>query len=302
MPGLGVGPPPAGGIDVDLPGQDVGLGATRWPGQGSPIVLLHGLSSQRRFWNLVVPHLVGAPLLALDQRGHGDSDRPADGYDLDTVAGDVATAMDALGWSRAVLVGHSWGGAVAATFAARHPERTLALVCLDGGFTSPSAFGTDRAEIRKRLEPPRIAAPPEELSAQISEHAPGRWTPELAGAVLPIFEVGDDGLARPRLPFDRHMSIVDSLIDYDAPAVLRDVRCPTWLVSCEPVPAVASVGEPGDGDQRRNEAKTAALGRAAEAVADARVLRWGGAVHDVSLQWPHLVAGLIRTAAGETGS
>ena len=92
-------------MDVTLPGDGVKLGATRWPGHGTPIVLLHGLASQRRFWNLVVPHLVGQPLLALDQRGHGDSDRPPTGYEPERCAADVATAMDALGWSRAVLVG-----------------------------------------------------------------------------------------------------------------------------------------------------------------------------------------------------
>src|SRR4051794_22938627 len=149
-------------MDVDLPGAGVKLAASRWPGQGAPIVLLHGLSSQRRFWNLVVPHLLGSPLLAVDARGHGDSDKPDVGYDLDTVAADLATALDALGWSRAVVVGHSWGAAVAATFAAHHPERTLALVCIDGGFSSPSVVGSDRAAARKRLEPPRFEAAPEE--------------------------------------------------------------------------------------------------------------------------------------------
>src|SRR4051794_10339544 len=128
---LGVAPPPAGGLDVSLPGAGIRLSATRWPGHGTPVVLLHGLASQRRFWNLVARRLAGMPLLAVDQRGHGDSDRPTSGYDARTVATDLATAMDALGWSRAVVVGHSWGGAVASVFAADHPERTLALVAVD---------------------------------------------------------------------------------------------------------------------------------------------------------------------------
>ncbi|MBV9291460.1 MAG: alpha/beta fold hydrolase, partial [Frankiales bacterium] len=159
MPGLGVAPAPAGGIETDLPGAGVRLAATRWPGHGTPIVLLHGLASQRRFWNLVTPLLAGLPVLAVDQRGHGDSDRPQGGdgdYALATVAGDLATAMDAIGWSRAVIVGHSWGGAVAATFASAHHERTLALVAIDGGYASPTAAGADRAALRQRLEPPRF--------------------------------------------------------------------------------------------------------------------------------------------------
>jgi 3-oxoadipate enol-lactonase len=254
-------------------------------------VLLHGLASQRRFWNLVVPHLAGLPVLALDQRGHGDSDRPVGPYDPATCAGDLATAMDALGWSRAVVLGHSWGGAVAATFAAEHPERTLALVAMDGGFSSPgAASGADRAEMRRRLEPPRWAVPPEDLVATMQRHAPGGgWSPELAAAVLPIFEVGADGLARARLPFDVHMQIVDTLLDYDAAAVLGQVRCPAWLVSCEGI----GVGE------EWAAAKVASLDSLATVVSKPRFLRWGGAVHDVPLQWPALVAGLLRAAVDD---
>jgi pimeloyl-ACP methyl ester carboxylesterase len=267
------------------------LAATRWPGSGTPVVLLHGLASQRRFWNLVAPKLAGLPVLAVDQRGHGDSDRPEGPYDGSTCATDLATAMDALGWSRAVVVGHSWGGSVAATFAAEHPERTLALVAVDGGFAGITATSPeDRAERRRTLEPPRWALPPDELVATISQHAPGgTWSTELAAAVLPIFEVGDDGLARARLPFEVHMRIVDTLLDYDATAVLSRVRCPAWLVSCESI----------DAADAWTAAKAAALDALRSVVAKPRILRLGGAVHDVPLQWPFLGAGLVRAAVDD---
>jgi pimeloyl-ACP methyl ester carboxylesterase len=292
---LGAAPAPAGGIDLDLPGDEIRMGATRWPGAGPPVVLLHGLASQRRFWNLVVPHLVtpagaGLPVLAVDQRGHGDADRPESSYDLGQLAADLATAMDAVGWSRAVIVGHSWGGAVAATFAADHPERTLAVVGIDGGTSPPVPAGQDRSEIRKRLQPPQLAMPPAELEARIRSRAPNgsTSTDEVAAAVLPIFEVGADGLARARLPFDIHMQIVDTLLDYDAPATLARVRAPMWFVAC---------GWPGDDAEQRGRAE--AYDALARSLPQARFMRWGGAIHDVPLQWPALVAGLIRTVTDE---
>jgi len=291
---LGVAPPPAGGIDVTLPGDGARLAATRWPPSpgdtaGTPVVLLHGLASQRRFWNLVASRLAGLPLLALDQRGHGDSERPEGPYDVSSVAADLATAMDALGWSRAVVVGHSWGGAVAATFAVDHPERTLALVAVDGGFSSPPP-SADRAATRKRLEPPQFALPPEELEAMLAQGTPaGPWTPELAAAVLPIFEVGSDGLARARLPFEKHMAVLDGLLDYDATTALPRVRCPVWLVSCE------SLDPTDEWTAHKAQALAALVGK----VAQPRFLRWAGAVHDVPLQWPDLVAGLIRAAVAD---
>jgi pimeloyl-ACP methyl ester carboxylesterase len=274
----------------------VRLGATRWPGTGTPIVLLHGLASQRRFWNLVVPFLIGpdtssrSPVLTLDLRGHGDSDRPDDGYDVDSVAADLAVALDAVGWSRAVVVGHSWGANVAVAFAGAQPARTLSLVCLDGGFTSPLASGLDRATMRERLTPPRLAMPPEELRAMVSAHsAAPRWSDAVAAAVLPIFEVGPDGLARARLPFELHMKIVDEILDLDVAALWDAVRCPAWLVSCEG-------GQP---DDRRSRAKADGLAAVVNRVPAARSFRWEAAVHDVPLQWPALVAGLIRSAVEE---
>ena len=104
--------------------------------------------------------------------------------------------------------------------------------------------------------------------------------------------MGDDGLARARLPFAAHMAIVDDLLDSDGAALLPDVRCPAWLVSCEP----AAGGDPWA------ERKAAALERAATALARPRLLRWGGALHDVPLQWPALVSGLVRAACDEVAT
>jgi pimeloyl-ACP methyl ester carboxylesterase len=282
-------PPVAGGLDVDLPGSAVRLRATRWPGTGTPIVLLHGLASSRRFWDLVVPGLAGLPVLALDQRGHGDSDRPEGPYDGATVAADVLTALDALGISRAVVVGHSWGASTALRLAADAPERVLAVVGIDGGLASARDAGWSREEARARLTPPQIALPPDELQKLLASGplAPW-WTPEVAGALLPLFAVGPDGLARARLPFEAHMAIVDDLLDAEPQDWLRRVGCPTWLVACEPI-------EADDWAAR----KAAALDQAAALLASPRLLRWRGAVHDVPLQWPGLVAGLIRSAAAE---
>lgn len=118
----------------------------------------------------------------------------------------------------------------------------------------------------------------------------------MAAAVLSIFEVGADGLARARLPFDAHMAILDDLLDTDHEALWGRIRCPTWLVSCEPMPAVV---EAGPAEVARTELRAAALDRAGTLLARPRLQRWQGAVHDVPLQWPALVAGLLRAAVQE---
>ncbi|MDP9496369.1 MAG: alpha/beta hydrolase [Actinomycetota bacterium] len=286
---LGRRPPVAGGLDVDLPGAGVRLRATRWPGTGVPVLLLHGLAQTRRFWDLVVPDLVaaGLPVLALDQRGHGDSDRPAGPYDGDAVVRDVLTALDAVGLSRVVVVGHSWGATTALRLAATAPGRVLSVVAIDGGLAGPAGPDEDRAAARERLEPPQRALTPQELPAVLAA-GPLRpwWSPEVEAALLPVFETGPDGLVRNRLPFAAHLAILDDLLDADLPALLPDVRCPAWLVVCEP-PGAARVRE------------VRALEHAQRVLPAARGMRWAAAEHDVPLQWPALVAGLVRTVAAE---
>lgn len=287
---LVVRPPVAGGLDLDLPGVDVRLRATRWRGTGVPILLLHGLASSRRFWDLVVPGLVGQPVVALDQRGHGDSDRPTGPYDAATVVQDALTALDALGISRAVVVGHSWGAATALQLAAEARERVLAVVALDGGLGSARDAGDTREKARERLTPPRFEVTPDELRALLARGplAPW-WSAEVEAALAPLFGIGPDGLARARLPFEAHMAIVDSLLDSDPQAWLPRISCPAWLVSCEPV------GAPDAWTER----KAAALSTAAHLLTRPRLQRWQGALHDVPLQWPALVTGLIKAAADE---
>ena len=293
MTPLVVNPPVAGGLDLDLPGDEVRLRATRWRGSGTPVLLLHGLASSRRFWDLVVPGLAGLPVLALDQRGHGDSERPDGPYDGATVARDALTALDAVGISRAVVVGHSWGASTALRLAATAPERVLSVVCVDGGLGRLRDAGDTREQARERMTPPRWSSPPGELIARVSAGplAPW-WSDAVAAALLPLFGLGEDGLARARLPFEAHMAIVDDLLDDDPAGRLADVRCPAWLVSCEPA------GAPDDWSLR----KAAALDAAASALAHPRLLRWAGAVHDVPLQWPALVAGLVRAAVDDVAA
>jgi len=83
------------------------------PDAPPPILLVHGLASNARSWDLFAPLLASNfCIVAIDQRGHGVSDTPDDGYDLATIAGDPARAIVALGWSRPLVVGHSWGANV----------------------------------------------------------------------------------------------------------------------------------------------------------------------------------------------
>ena len=107
---------------------------------GHPVILLHGYSDSWYSFSRLLPLLpVGLRVHALDQRGHGDSDRPATGYAMRDLAADVLAYMDAQGIARATIVGHSMGSFVAQQVALAAPARVTRLV-LVGSATAPRGF------------------------------------------------------------------------------------------------------------------------------------------------------------------
>jgi pimeloyl-ACP methyl ester carboxylesterase len=99
------------------------------------VVLLHGITGHARVWDHLAQRLAPARrVLALDQRGHGDSDpAPDDDYRVGTMADDVAAFAGSLRLGRFALVGHSMGGRIAIKFAADHAAQLERLVIIDIG-------------------------------------------------------------------------------------------------------------------------------------------------------------------------
>ena len=264
-----------------------------------PVLLLHGLSQQGRFWGPVIRRLRSRPVATLDQRGHGESDTsPAEDFGVEACARDALFALRELGWDRAVLVGHSWGAFVALSAAALAPDQVSAAVLIDGGLASLGDLGP-RDEVRHRLTPPALGIPETDLWQHISSgDLASSWSPEVRAALAPTFVVDDEGLARTRLGMDRHLRVLDGLLDY-VPA--RDLaRCegagvPVWAAVCE---ARAEVPSTGDEHARWQALRNASVSAAAER-SNMIVHRWPGAVHDVPLQWPALVAGFVDTVVEE---
>jgi non-heme chloroperoxidase len=112
------------------------LFVTDW-GSGPPVVFTHawGLGSDQ--WTYQIPALAGAGLRCVlyDRRGHGRSDRPATGYDIDTLADDLAAVIDHFGLYEATLVAHSLGSKEAIRYLTRHGDARIARLVLIGPVT-----------------------------------------------------------------------------------------------------------------------------------------------------------------------
>ena len=102
-------------------------------GDAIPVLFVHGNGANLTQWRAQLDHLRPTRrAVAFDLRGMGQSDTPADGdYSVAAMASDVQTVANALRLKRFVIVGHSYGGAVVAEYASRHPERIAGVAFAD---------------------------------------------------------------------------------------------------------------------------------------------------------------------------
>ncbi len=103
-------------------------------GGDEPLVLLHGFTGSLTQWNVARPLLSAERrVIAYDLRGHGHSDapEPESTYSMAAYAGDLLALLDALGITRAHILGSSFGAMVALEFALLHPERVRTLILSD---------------------------------------------------------------------------------------------------------------------------------------------------------------------------
>jgi pimeloyl-ACP methyl ester carboxylesterase len=114
-------------------------------GDGPPLLLIHGWPQTWYAWRLVMPALArDFEVIAADQRGIGQSDKPSDGYDAGTIANDFVALMNELGHQRFAVYGTDVGMPIAYALAADHPDRVERLVVseapLPGISPSPPLF------------------------------------------------------------------------------------------------------------------------------------------------------------------
>lgn len=100
-------------------------------GEGELVILLHGFPEFWYSWRYQIPALARHfKVVVPDLRGYNDSDKPSTGYDLDTLAADIQGLIEGLGYTRAHLVGHDWGGAIAWHMAQKFPQSLNRMVVL----------------------------------------------------------------------------------------------------------------------------------------------------------------------------
>jgi pimeloyl-ACP methyl ester carboxylesterase len=265
--------------------SDLRLHVLEWPGPRRPFVLLHGLASNARTWGAVAHRLqaAGHAVYAVDQRGHGRSDKPAAPYDFATVAQDLALLCDALALKSPIVAGQSWGGNVVLEFGVRHPQAAAGLVLVDGGFLDlQSRPGMTWEQVAAELRPPPLTGTPRaELRGRLQAWHPD-WSEEGIDATLDNFELLADGTLRPWLTLDRHMQILRSLWDQRPPQLYAQVQAPVLVAAAE-----------DGGNAEWSAAKRRQVETAAAQLAEVEVHWFGATAHDIHVHRPEALADLM---------
>ncbi len=169
-------------VDRTVQANGMNFHYLEWGDSSKPtVVMLHGVSQQAHSWDFV--SLALSPdyhILAVDQRGHGDTDWAADGtYTLDAMQADIDGVVDALGLTDFNLMGHSMGGRNSFIWASRHPETLRSLTIVD---TGPETQRRGQDRIRDFRELPNNLDSFQEFADRVKEYT-GRTEEQVLGAL-----------------------------------------------------------------------------------------------------------------------
>lgn len=177
---------------------------------GSALVLLHGAGGSRLNWPSELRRLAGTTVYTLDLPGHGRSS--GEGRDaIEDYAAEVVAFLDAAGIERAVIVGHSMGGAVALTMALDFPKRVAGLVLVATG-------------ARLRVAPAILEQIPADFEAALGIITRYVWSPEAPSELVDLGrerlrEAGPDVLLGDLIACDR-FDMIERLGEIDVPTLV----------------------------------------------------------------------------------
>ena len=281
------GPAPAKDFSSDLVVTPDGTSlrvVVRDRGEKIPYLLVHGLASNARLWDGVGLRLAeaGHPSVAVDQRGHGESDKVDHGFDFATLVTDLETVIRSTVGRPVIVAGQSWGGNVVLELAADRPDLVAGVVCVDGGFIKLSESFPDWSSVERQLAPPRLSGMAAvDLEAGMRAGLTG-FPPAAIEAQLANFEILTDGTVRQRLSFDRHMTILRFLWEHDPDELSTRVHQPVMVIA-------ALGGAPGHTERVQGFAGRLSRGSVV----------WMDAHHDMHAQRPEDIGDLLLRFADE---
>jgi pimeloyl-ACP methyl ester carboxylesterase len=257
---------------------------------GLPVLLIHGLASNARLWDGAARALVrmGHAVTALDLRGHGLSDKPDHGYDMQNVADDIADVLDALpgygGTARPLIIGQSWGGNIVVEVAHRHPEKIRGVVAVDGGTIELSRAFPEWDECARTLSPPALDGMKHDRLRSYIRAAHPDWSDEAIDGQMHNMEHLADGTIRPWLTRERHITVLRGLWEHTPSDLWPHITVPVLFT-----PAAK-------GNDQHTQSKRKQVAHAVATLAKGRAEWFEPADHDLHAQFPERFASVVDDA------
>lgn len=247
-----------------------------------PMMLLHGIGRCAHNFDHLAPHFIDRyHVLAVDMRGHGDSDwDPQGNYLVEDYVSDIEALVAQLGWHDIVFWGNSTGGRVAQVFAGMHPELTSAVIVEDVGPERPKAISDQRANRMSAEENGWVSA--DELLALVRSRNPLTAEPILRNFV----QHGSKPRADGRIIWKCDQAISRGFIPTELWRFVKQIRAPiTYVLGGEStivpphtqeelrrvLPQVRIISMPGLGHYPSDEQPEAFLRLADEFLASVKV-------------------------------
>ena len=252
------------------------------------LLALHGLASSCHWYDLVIPHLTDSfRCISLDQRGHGQTDQPPTGYDWQSLAGDVVQALDQLGIRQVTVMGHSWGGYVALSVAAKFPDRVSGLVMIDGGFLDWTKWPNASWEWFENLLRPRdVSGTQSDFLGSLKRQLNECWSDGLERILMTMVQVGPDGTVRDILEPANHAQVLQAMWNEPPSTMFGHVRCPTLIVPAGP--------RQGGGNSEFARMRREMARAAQSAIQDCQVVWVPDTMHDIGYHKPAELAAVLR--------
>lgn len=242
------------------------------------VLLLHGLSSNAAFWSRLAGQLPTRRLVALDQRAHGASAAPEDGYQPAILAADAAALVEELGLGPVVVAGHSWGASIGLQLAADRPDLVAGLAVLDGPVRAWSETGLTWDQAAQFMQPPLPLY--QDLEAALAEqrrYLKDAWADDLVEFVRSGLVAEGTGFRLPLTAAIR-LQILQAMFFQPYKVLWTQVRCPVLLVLAD-----------GGGDSGFLDYKRRSAAAVAEQVPGTTV-HWYPTGHDIPLERPAEIA------------
>lgn len=266
-------------------------------GDQPALLFLHGLASNARIWEKVIPYMdeAGHPCYAPDTRGHGLSDKPESGFGFDEISKDIAVLLQTLQLERPWIIGHSWGASLAIEYAARMrlgPLAPAGIILVDGGMIEMKAIpGATWENTLQRLTPPTLAGMPVNDFVDRLQHWNSAWGPDeqAISIILSNFEISEEETITPRLALDHHLQILAVMWEFPTYERFSMVRCPVLILpAAPPLPTSAET-------LAFFENKKAGIQRLKQIRPDLEIEWFENTIHDMPLQRPDKLAQSILT-------